>query len=85
MGKQDALPDAWDDDWESQVDVSLIIRFQINADIRDKQTKEDLMNPAAEQERVPKSERLARHAESNKKLWESAWVLVLSKKLQDLS
>ena len=36
MGRQDAVPDAWDDDWENQIDVSLVILVQSNADIHPK-------------------------------------------------
>jgi hypothetical protein len=53
MGKKTAVPDAWDDDWESQAD----------------KTEEAA---AEEQVKISKAERLAKHAESNKQLWESA-------------
>lgn len=59
MVKKAAVPDAWDDDWESQAD------------------KEDggvqLSQPQEEEVKITKAERLARHAETNKKIWESAY------------
>ena len=57
MSKKAAVPDAWDDDWESQAD---------KADIEAEEAK------AEEQAKISKAERLARHAETNKKIWESA-------------
>jgi hypothetical protein len=56
MGKNSTLvPDAWEDDWETQAD---------------KMAKE----PEQPTPQVPlsKAERLAQHAEQNRKLWESA-------------
>lgn len=61
MGKAHDVPNAWDDDWEAQAD---------RADA----------NPSPAPETAPaatKSERLARHVETNRKLWESASVLPL--------
>ena len=57
MGKKTELPDAWDDDWEAQAD---------NAD--------EAANVAAaeEQVKISKAERLAKHAELNKQIWQSA-------------
>lgn len=60
MGKKAAVPDAWDDDWESQAD---------------KVDNEAEKAKAEEQVKVSKAERLARHAETNKKIWESAYDL----------
>ena len=57
MSKKAAVPDAWDADWESQAD-------KVDAEA-EKAKVED-------QVKISKSERLARHAETNKKLWESA-------------
>lgn len=53
------VPDAWDDDWESQADKA-----------------DEAVTAAAaeEQVKISKAERLAKHAESNKQLWESASV-----------
>jgi hypothetical protein len=57
MVKKATIPDAWEDDWEAQADK-------------------------AEQQKVPesdeptsltKAERFAKHAETNRKLWESAY------------
>ena len=57
MSNKATVPDAWDDDWESQAD---------KADVEAEKAK------AEEQVKVSKAERLARHAETNKKIWESA-------------
>jgi hypothetical protein len=59
MSKKAVIPDAWDDDWESQAD---------------KVDAEAGKAKAEEQVKVTKAERLARHAETNKKIWESAYV-----------
>lgn len=64
MSKKAVVPDAWDDDWESQAD------------------KADAAAEAAtaeEQVKLTKAERQAQHRESNKKLWESAYVLPLAR------
>lgn len=63
MSKKAAIPDAWDDDWESQAD---------KADAEVEKAK------AEEQVKVSKAERLAKHAETNKKIWESAYVRSLA-------
>ena len=57
MSKKAAVPDAWDDDWEAQAD---------KADAAPEIAK------AKEIVRVTKAERLAKHAETNRKIWESA-------------
>lgn len=59
MSRKVAIPDAWEDDWEAQADKA-----------------EAAPEPAkAEKEpKISKAERLAKHAESNKKIWESAYV-----------
>lgn len=51
-----SVPDAWDDDWESQAD------------------KEEggVMLEQPEEVKLSKAERLAKHAEENKKMWQSA-------------
>ena len=57
MVKKIDVPDAWDDDWETQAD-------QAAAE----------PTPAADPEALPtKAERQARHAETNRQLWESAY------------
>ncbi|KAK0387586.1 hypothetical protein NLU13_3832 [Sarocladium strictum] len=56
MGKTNDVPDAWEDDWEAQADKAEA-------------------NPAPASQTTPKlkkSERLAQHVETNRKLWESA-------------
>ncbi|KAL2209845.1 hypothetical protein CC79DRAFT_464195 [Sarocladium strictum] len=58
MPKIKDVPDAWDDDWESQAD-----RIEANP----------APAPVVEPEpALTKSERLARHVDTNRKLWESA-------------
>lgn len=51
-----SVPDAWDDDWEAQAD------------------KEEggVMLEQPEEVKLSKAERLAKHAEENKKMWQSA-------------
>lgn len=59
MSKKASIPDAWDDDWESQAD-----RADAAAEV-----------PKTEGEvKVSKAERLARHDESMRKVWKSASV-----------
>ena len=57
MSKKTAIPDAWDEDWEAQAD---------------KADAEAESATAVEQVKVTKAERLAKHAETNKKIWDSA-------------
>ncbi|KAI6708457.1 hypothetical protein PZA11_001209 [Diplocarpon coronariae] len=58
MSRSTAVPDAWDDDWESQAD---------RADAVPKTTK------AEDEVKLTKAERLALHKQSQKKLWETAY------------
>ncbi|TQS36054.1 hypothetical protein Golomagni_03505 [Golovinomyces magnicellulatus] len=51
MDKKSSIPDAWDDDWESQID-----KLSNNEKVI----------------KLTKAERLANHAETNKKIWKSA-------------
>jgi hypothetical protein len=53
------VPDAWEDDWETQAD---------NVAAAEEAESSETAAP------LTKAERLAKHAESNKKLWESAYV-----------
>lgn len=55
--KTATVPDAWEDDWETQADKSM-------------------PEPEKQEPQAPltKAERLAQHAETNRKLWESACV-----------
>jgi hypothetical protein len=64
MPKKPALPDAWDDDdWEAQADAA------------DKVAAVSAAAVAAEEVvKTSKAERLAKHAEANKQIWESAFV-----------
>jgi len=57
MGKKAEIPDAWDDDWESQAD----------------KVEAEAEKASEEEVKITKAERLAKHAEKNKKLWESAY------------
>ncbi|CAL3963656.1 unnamed protein product [Diplocarpon coronariae] len=57
MSRSTAVPDAWDDDWESQAD---------RANAVPKTTK------AEDEVKLTKAERLALHKQSQKKLWETA-------------
>lgn len=67
MVKKVEVPDAWDDDWESQAD-------RINPDEEVRQSLIDSTQPQLPPPSQTKAERLAQHAEQNKKLWESAFV-----------
>ncbi|KAI0387411.1 hypothetical protein F5Y04DRAFT_274264 [Hypomontagnella monticulosa] len=53
------VPDAWDDDWEVQADKVAATETQEEPE-------------SQQQEPMSRAERLAQHAESNRKLWESA-------------
>jgi hypothetical protein len=64
MSKKAAIPDAWDDDWEAQADKA------------DAAAAAESIKPEKEL-KVSKAERLAKHAETNKKIWESAYVLLV--------
>lgn len=57
MSNKAPVPDAWDDDWESQAD---------KADATAETTKIE------REVKVSKAERLARHDASMRKVWESA-------------
>lgn len=59
MSGKTAIPDAWDDDWESQAD-----KTDAAAEIA----------KAEEEVKISKAERLARHDASMRKVWESASV-----------
>lgn len=59
MVKKTAVPDAWDDDWETQAD-------QITSDEHN-QPESDPQAPQS------KADRLTQHVETNRKLWESAY------------
>jgi hypothetical protein len=57
MVKKAAVPDAWeDDDWEAQADKA----------------PAEQLEAADRKAPLTKKERMAQHAESNRKLWESA-------------
>ncbi|KPM34971.1 hypothetical protein AK830_g11588 [Neonectria ditissima] len=58
MGKMTAVPDAWEDDWESQADKAV-----------DEEPQKEQTGPQAP---LSKAQRLAQHAEANRKIWESA-------------
>ncbi|OAA73302.1 hypothetical protein ISF_00203 [Cordyceps fumosorosea ARSEF 2679] len=56
MSKRAVVPDAWDDDWETQADRA---------------AKEEAANPTPAPV-LTKAERLEEHVKSNRKLWEAA-------------
>ncbi|EPE25253.1 hypothetical protein GLAREA_11834 [Glarea lozoyensis ATCC 20868] len=57
MVNKPVIPDAWDDDWESQAD---------------KEEGGVAIATSADVVKVTRAERLAQHAETNKKIWDSA-------------
>jgi len=59
------IPDAWEDDWESQADK---LAREEEASGSNEKIEE---TPA-----MTKSERLAKHAEQQRKLWEAACVTI---------
>ncbi|KAI1006903.1 hypothetical protein K3495_g1311 [Podosphaera aphanis] len=56
MSKKAAIPDAWDDEWESLVDEG----------------PRAALDQVAAEPTLTKAERLAQHAETNKRIWRSA-------------
>lgn len=62
MGKSNAVPDAWEDDWETQADKI------VSSSTAQTEAAQEAQEPPPRS----KEDRLARHAESNRKLWESA-------------
>lgn len=64
MVKKTPVPDAWDDDWEAQAD-------KLASDASNNSKPEAEAEPETQMPQT-KAERLARHAETNRKLWESA-------------
>lgn len=62
MVKDKKIPDAWDDDWESQADKLA----------REEEASGSSNNKTEEATTMTKSERLAKHAEQQRKLWEAA-------------
>jgi hypothetical protein len=65
MVKANKIADAWDDDWESQAD-KLAREEEAEASRSNDKTEENAA--------MTKAERLARHAEQQRKLWEAAYV-----------
>lgn len=63
--KAAAVPDAWDDDWESLADRAA------------KENPSPEPEPEEQQFPMTKAERLAKHAEAQRKLWEAAYVFLL--------
>jgi len=62
LSKKTPVPDAWDDDWEIQADRAAAAE------------PEPVPSEPAQAQQLSKKERLARHAEDNRKLWEIACV-----------
>lgn len=56
------VPDAWDDDWDSQAD---------KAD-REAEARAAANAAVEEKVKISKTDRIAKHKEENKKLWDSA-------------
>ncbi|KAG6041616.1 hypothetical protein E4U41_003227 [Claviceps citrina] len=63
--KKFAVPDAWDDDWESQADGAT----KTEEDDETEQGGGASLQPAPS---LTKAERIMKHAEANRKIWESA-------------
>jgi hypothetical protein len=59
MVKKVDVPDAWDDDWETQAD-------------RVDPEEQNAPEPEQKQQQQTKAARLAQHVADNRKLWESA-------------
>lgn len=62
---RNAVPDAWDDDWEPEAAASKTPSTQI---LRSTGSSPDGGVP------LTTAERIARHEESNRRLWQSAYV-----------
>lgn len=65
MGRKDSIPDAWeDDDWESQADRAA----------QQEKARAHAGTTAAPppEEPLTRTERLARHSETQRKIWEAA-------------
>ncbi|KAI0391371.1 hypothetical protein F5Y17DRAFT_15687 [Xylariaceae sp. FL0594] len=69
-GKKTKVPDAWDDeDWETKADrAAAAAAATTRPEDRDEEGEEEEKASAP----LTKAERLAQHAESNRRLWESA-------------
>lgn len=63
MVKPSKVPDAWEDDWESQAD-------QLDQVGQEEEASSSTDQAAA----TTRAERLAKHAEAQRKLWEAACV-----------
>lgn len=61
MPKNNKVPDAWDDDWEAL------------ADRAEKEEPEASASAAEVQAPLSKAERIRKHQEEQRKLWESAY------------
>jgi hypothetical protein len=64
MMKGNKIPDAWDDDWEAQV-------------AKEDEASESTDKPQ-ETTSMTRSERLAKHAEAQRTLWEAAYVKIVA-------
>lgn len=75
MPPKSAVPDAWDDDWESLADVRSTPCVQPDLDELiqlQKQENSSPQEPHQEPQKISRAERKAQHAEANRQLWESA-------------
>lgn len=72
------VPDAWDDNWETAVDVCVhlprptacLTHVRLQHDVQTPEFESDTKVPA----RVTKAQRRAQHAEFNRQLWAEAYV-----------
>ena len=71
MSKQSAIPDAWDEDWETVADV----RSRVNSTVLILTCVKNADSEVAQPETAPKltkAQRRAQHLEQQKQLWDSA-------------
>ena len=94
MARKADVPNAWDDNWEAEADKTAAkdtqqpsncqqIDGHFNDDEKDTPFSGGalLAQPPADEAKpvlLSRAERLAQHAEKNRKLWETAYVFVVS-------
>ncbi|KAF2094854.1 hypothetical protein NA57DRAFT_60265 [Rhizodiscina lignyota] len=75
MSGKNAVPDAWDDDWETIADVRHIARSVVSGLTHALSKKQEIPSQNQTPEppaRLSKAERKAKHVEANKQLWDAA-------------
>jgi hypothetical protein len=73
MSQKNKVPDAWDDDWVANADVTLPSRYGMAPHTTRLLFCQKPSTPSEEPEaKVSKAERRARQAEFNRKLWAEA-------------